>query len=132
MKVIWKKNWFWGKVLTDNSGNKKVPAYIGIGQKVMEHYAGMVGGIAQNVLLEVVFDRPTTAHILGGSPMGNSISEGLLNDKFEVFGYPNMYVIDGSVLQANPGVNPSFSSAALAEYAVDQIPEIKISLFWSN
>lgn len=123
MRVVWKKNWFGGKVLIDNSGNKKVPAYIGIGQKVMEQYASFVGGIAQNVLLEVMFDRPTTAHILGGSPMGNSISEGLLNDKFEVFGYANMYVIDGSVLQANPGVNPSFSIAALAEYAMDQIPE---------
>jgi len=26
-------------------------------------------------------------------------------------------------LQANPGVNPSFSISALSEYAMDQIPE---------
>ena len=44
-------------------------------------------------------------------------------DLEEVFGYPNMYVVDGSILQANPGVNSSFSISALAEYAVDQITE---------
>ena len=123
MRLVWKRKWFGSKIHIDNSGNKKVPAFIDIGQKVMEHYAGLVGGVSQNVLMEVLFDRPTTAHILGGSPMGGSISEGLINDWFEVYGYPNMYVVDGSVLQANPGVNPSFSITALAEYAMDQIPE---------
>ncbi len=44
-------------------------------------------------------------------------------DLEEVFGYPNMYVVDGFILQANPGVNPSFSISALSEYAMDQIPE---------
>ena len=42
-------------------------------------------------------------------------------DLEEVFGYPKMYVVDGSILQANPGVNHSFSISALAEYATDQI-----------
>jgi len=40
-----------------------------------------------------------------------------------VFGYPNMYVVDGFILQANPGVNSSFSISALSKYAMDQIPE---------
>jgi hypothetical protein len=48
----------------ENSGHKRVPAYIKIGQQVMEEYAKKANGIAQNIILEVMFDRPTTAHIL--------------------------------------------------------------------
>lgn len=44
-------------------------------------------------------------------------------DLEEVFGYPKMYVFDGSILQANPCVNHSFSISAVSKYAMDQIPE---------
>jgi cholesterol oxidase len=125
MKLIWKKTWRRSSMKIKNEGNLKVPAYIDIGQKVMESYARKTGGTAQNNLLEVFFNRPTTAHILGGSPMGKTKEEGLINEHFEVHGYPGMYVLDGSVLQANPGVNPSFSISALAEYAMSHIPEKK-------
>jgi cholesterol oxidase len=122
MKFIWKKNFMGGKMIVRNKGNKKVPAYIEIGQKVMEAYAKQTGGIAQNIVLEILFNRATTAHILGGCPMSETITSGVIDDKFRVHGYPNMYVIDGSAVQGNPGVNPSFSILALAEYAIDQIP----------
>jgi len=123
MEMVWGKNWFGGKMKIINLGDKKVPAYIDAGQKVMEHYAELAGGIAQNILLEVFFNRPTTAHILGGCPMGETKEAGLINSKMEVFGYPGMFVVDGSVLQNNPGVNPSFTITALAEYAMSHIPE---------
>jgi len=87
------------------------------------NFAKKVDGTAQNNLLEVFFDRPTTAHILGGSPMGKNKDDGLINERFEVFDYPNMYILDGSVLQSNPGVNPSFSISSIAEYAMSLIPE---------
>jgi len=122
MKFIWKKGLLGDKMVVSNKGNLKVPAYIEIGQKVMEAYAKHTGGIAQNIVLEILFDRPTTAHILGGCPMSDSIDNGVIDDKFRVHGYPGMYVVDGSAMQGNPGVNPSFSILALAEYAVDQIP----------
>jgi cholesterol oxidase len=34
-----------------------------------------------------------------------------------------MYIIDGSIMPANPGVNPSLTITALAEYAMSKIPE---------
>jgi len=34
-----------------------------------------------------------------------------------------MYVLDGSVVQGNLGVNPSFTITALAEYAMSRIPQ---------
>jgi cholesterol oxidase len=122
MRFVWKKSLSGGKMVVRNKGNQKVPAYIEIGQKVMEAYASHTGGIAQNIILEILFDRPTTAHILGGCPMSDSIKTGVIDDKFRVHGYPDMYVVDGSAMQGNPGVNPSFSILALAEYAMDQIP----------
>lgn len=123
MRVFWKKNWMGGTLKIKNKGDQKVPAYIGIGQDVMMNFAKKVDGTAQNNLLEVFFDRPTTAHILGGSPMGKNKDDGLINERFEVFDYPNMYILDGSVLQSNPGVNPSFSISSIAEYAMSLIPE---------
>ena len=39
-----------------------------------------------------------------------------------VFGYPGLYVIDGSAISANPGVNPSLTITALAERAMSFVP----------
>jgi len=121
MKMKWKKNLSGGRMVIDNRGNKRVPAYIDIGQKVTEQYASESAGISQNIILEVVLDRPTTAHILGGCPMSENKEEGVVNPKLEVHSYPGLYIIDGSVIQANPGVNPSFSILAMAEYAMNLI-----------
>lgn len=122
MKMIWSKRIFGGKMKIVNKGNKKVPAYIPIGQKVMNLYAKEVNGIPQNIILEIMYNRPTTAHILGGCLMGKDHHSAVVNDKLEVFNYPGMYIIDGSVIQSNPGVNPSFSILAMAEYAMSKIP----------
>jgi cholesterol oxidase len=107
----------------DNTGRKKVPAYIEIGQKVMHNYAEKSGGIAQNIILEVLFNRPTTAHILGGCPMSFEIEAGVIDPSFRVHGYPGMFVLDGSAIQGNIGVNPSYTILASAEYAMEKIPE---------
>lgn len=125
MKFIWKKTVWGGKMVVRNKGNRKVPAYIEIGQKIMEGYAKHTGGIAQNIILEILFNRPTTAHILGGCAMSDSVHSGVIDDRYRVHGYPDMYVIDGSAIQGNPGVNPSLSILACAEYAMDQIPAKK-------
>ena len=126
MRFMWKSTLWGGKMAVDNTGSKKVPAYIEIGQKVMETYATKTKGIAQNIILEIMFNRPTTAHILGGCPMSDNIKNGVIDDRFRVHGYPEMYVMDGSAIQGNPGVNPAFSILAIAEYAVDQIPHKKV------
>ena len=68
---------------------------------------------------------PTTAHILGGATMGKDINSGVVDDKFEIFNYQGLYVIDGSVVPSNLGVNPSLTITALAEYAMSRFPEKK-------
>jgi cholesterol oxidase len=122
MKMVWKNNIFGGKMKIDNSGNKKVPAFIPVGQEVMERYARKVTGIPQNILLEVFFNRPTTAHILGGCPMSDSAETGVVDKDLKVHGYPEFYITDGSVIQGNIGVNPSLTITAMAEYCMSKIP----------
>jgi cholesterol oxidase len=85
-----------------------------------------------NAFSEVLFSMSTTAHILGGCPMGKTKEEGVVDENFKVHGYPNMMILDGSIVPANLGVNPSFTITALSEYAMDQVAEkpgnINISL----
>lgn len=123
MYFKWKNGLFGGRLRIVNKGRKKVPAYIDIGQKTMEKYAEISGGIAQNIILEVLFNRPTTAHILGGCPMGKDSGSGVVDPGLKVHGYENMYIVDGSVIQGNIGVNPSYTILSMAEYAMDRIPE---------
>jgi len=123
MKMVWKKGLFGGRMKIINREKKRVPAYIDIGQKAMEFYAQESKGIPQNIILETLLNRATTAHILGGCPMSDHIREGVINRKLQVHGYPHMYIMDGSVVQGNIGVNPSFTILAMAEYAMNEIPD---------
>lgn len=122
MRMIYKKGIFGGLKIKPE-GSARVPAYIESGQQVANAFAAKTNGFSQNGLTEIAFNMSTTAHILGGTPMGTDAANGVINDKMEVFNYPNMYIIDGSVIPGNPGVNPSLTITALAEYAMDQIPE---------
>ena len=124
MRMILKRNVFGIRKLSiKNDGNRKVPAYIETGQKVMKLYSKKANAIPQNATTEILFNTPSTAHILGGCPMGDNVKDGVIDKDFKVFKYPNMYILDGSVVQGNLGVNPSFTITALAEYAMNKIPE---------
>lgn len=81
-----------------------------------------VDGVVQSLWTETLLGIPTTAHILGGACMGADPEEGVIDAEHRVFGYPGLYVIDGSSISANPGVNPSLTITALAERAMTKIP----------
>jgi cholesterol oxidase len=59
--------------------------------------------------------RSITVHPLGGCPMGETPAAGVVNSFGEVFGYPGLYVADGSVLPGPVGPNPSLTIAACAD-----------------
>jgi cholesterol oxidase len=56
-----------------------------------------------------------TVHPLGGCPMGVDPTLGVVDPYGRVFGYPGLYVADGSVLPGPVGSNPSLTIAALAD-----------------
>ena len=85
-------------------------------------FAEKIGGVPMNMVTETVLGVPSTAHILGGACMGRDAEEGVIDPWHQVHGYPGLYVIDGSAVSANPGVNPSLTITALAERAMTRIP----------
>ena len=72
---------------------------------------------------ESLLNIPMTAHILGGVPFGESAEDGVVGLDCQVHNYPGLHVVDGSIMPANPGVNPSLTITALAEYAMSRVPE---------
>lgn len=62
-----------------------------------------------------------TPHPLGGCNMGMSAATGVVNHAGQVFGYPNLYVADGSIVPKAIGLNPSKTIAALAELIAEGI-----------
>ena len=101
--------------------NNPPPNQIPIGNRVTRRLAEMANGIPQAAFTDSLFSFPTTAHLMGGVPFGRTDEEGVIDLDFQVFNYPGLYVIDGSVMPANPGVNPSLTITALAEYAMSKI-----------
>lgn len=81
-----------------------------------------VDGVCVSLSTESLFNIPTTAHVLGGCTMGMSAQDGVLDKDHQVFGYQGLYVIDGSSISANLGVNPSLTITAMAERALAKIP----------
>lgn len=98
-----------------------IPGRLEIAHHVTKRFAEKTGGIPSGSLTEGLFEIPMTAHILGGCPMGSDAEEGVIDIKCQVHGYPGLYVVDGSVVPANPGVNPSLTITAMAEYAMSEI-----------
>jgi cholesterol oxidase len=122
MQFVLKKWPFRKKLTLKNNFHEKVQAYLPVGQDIMHRYAKKANAHPQNSTAEILMNIPSTAHILGGVPMGLSGETGVVDPLFKVHGYPNMYILDGSVVQGNLGVNPSLTITALAEYAMSKIP----------
>lgn len=76
----------------------------------------------QAALWTEVLNRTASAHFIGGINIGASADKGVVDPYQRVFGYPGLHVMDGSVMPANPGVNPSLMITALAERAMSYWP----------
>jgi len=115
--------WPFGKVLDTERGKADpVPVYFPIAQQIAKRMAEKMDGIPQSGIIEVLLDKATTAHILGGCPIGTSPDHGVVDTRSMAFGHEGLYVVDGSIIPANLGVNPSLTITAMAEYAMSQVP----------
>jgi cholesterol oxidase len=111
----------WG-LTSDRRVGSPVQAEIPIGHEVTRRMAKKISGTPMGNIVEGAANIAMTAHILGGVPMGDSPEQAAINQDFELYGAPGIYVVDGSVLPANPGLNPSLTITAMAEYAMSKIP----------
>jgi cholesterol oxidase len=131
------RRWFWPFGKRINSvwqSEEAVPKYFPVANETASRLAAKMDGYAGSTLPEVLLNLTSTAHILGGCPMGADASEGVIDRYGRVFGYDNFYIADGSVVPVNLSVNPSLTICALAEWIASHVeakptvhaPEIKV------
>jgi cholesterol oxidase len=70
-----------------------------------------------------LLNRVITVHALGGCPMGDNADKGVVDSWGQVFGYPGLFLADGSVMPGPVGPNPSLTIAALSDRFADQMVE---------
>jgi cholesterol oxidase len=109
-------------LVSESDVEKTIPNTIEIGQRITKQFAKTTNGVPLSSIHESLFDVPTTAHLLGGCAIARSEEEGVLDLDCQVFNYPGLYVVDGSIVPANPGINPSLTITAMAEYAMSRVP----------
>jgi cholesterol oxidase len=84
------------------------------------HSATFAGTPTLNPLWKAAH-QPISVHNLGGCLMADSKEHGVTDPWGEVWGYPGLYVLDGAILPAATGVNPSHTIAAVAERNVEHL-----------
>jgi cholesterol oxidase len=110
-----------GLVSRLNEGQRISPPFE-LSHGITQRFADKTNGVPQDAIPEALLGIPTTAHLLGGVPMGHTAEDGVIDQYCEVHNYPGLYVVDGSIMPANPGINPSLTITAMAEYAMSHIP----------
>ena len=95
--------------------------HIPIVEDFVDRMAAKMDGREGALPFEVI-NRTASAHFTGGIPIGDSSETGAVDPYQRLFGQPGLHVIDGSVMPANTGVNPSLTITALAERAMSLWP----------
>ena len=112
-----------GWVMTSRQGHGNPnPTWIPAANEVVRRVAALMGGTSGGSIGEP-FNRPMTAHFIGGCTIGDSPETGVVDAYQRVYGHPGLHVADGSAISANLGVNPSLTITAQAERAMS---------FWPN
>jgi len=105
------------RLATRDTGHSPL-SYLPIANEAARIFAEEVGGVPFSSIFEGVGGKSMTAHILGGCAFGAGPDTGVIDERHEVFGYPGLFVVDGSAIPSNLGVNPTWTITALAERAM--------------
>lgn len=93
------------------------PDWIPVAHRITRMFATRMDGDPRGSLADP-FNKPISAHYLGGAVIGRTPEEGVIDPYQRLFGYPGLHVIDGAAISANLGVNPSLTITAQSERAV--------------
>ena len=109
--------------LTSEQGHGQPnPTWIPVANEAVRRMAAVLGGTPGGSIGEP-FNRPLTAHFIGGCTIGETAETGVVDAYQRVHNYPGLHIADGSAISANLGVNPSLTITAQAERAM---------AFWPN
>ncbi|MFW6331244.1 MAG: GMC family oxidoreductase, partial [Gemmatimonadota bacterium] len=106
------------RVTQGSAPRASIPEATRLGEQVAE----LTDGYPVSFVMETLSGIPTTAHLLGGCVIGDSPESSVVGPDHQAWNYPGLFVVDGSAVPANPGVNPSLTITALAEHALAAIP----------
>jgi cholesterol oxidase len=121
--VVRRRRGLLGERLTSGRGHGEPnPTWIPAANEAARHAADVMAGDPQGSIFEALLDVPTTAHLIGGCPIGLSPEEGVIDPYHRVFGHAGLHVVDGSAVTANLGSNPSLTITAMAERAMSMWP----------
>jgi len=109
-------------LVSEQDPGDAVPSHLKVAHDVTRAFAGKTNGAPAGSVFESLLNTPLTAHIMGGVPFGRDASEGVIDLDCQAFNYPGLSVADSAIIPANPGVNPSLTCTALAEYAMSRVP----------
>jgi cholesterol oxidase len=110
------------RYLTSEQGHGQPnPTWIPVANEAVRKMAEIVGGTPGGSIGEP-FNRPLTAHFIGGCTIGDSPQRGVIDPYQRVYHYPGLHIADGSAISANLGVNPSLTITAQAERAMSLWP----------
>lgn len=123
INMRWTRPWYWPFKKVLSTHGDPIPTFIPEANEFTRKAAAATGGIGMSSMSEIMFNVPMTAHCMGGCAMAETADNGVIDAQNRVFNYRNLYVIDGSMIAANLGVNPSLTITALAERAMSFIPE---------
>lgn len=118
LKFNFRRTWwspFKPRLVTDAYPGHEAPSYLPVANRAAQELADISGGRAMGFLTESLAGLSNTAHILGGCSMSHDAAEGVIDVRHEVHGHPGLFVVDGSSIPANIGVNPSLTITAMAE-----------------
>jgi cholesterol oxidase len=90
-------------------------------EQAMRDVAGIYGGTFAPLAGWAAFRRILTVHSLGGCHLANDPSHGVVSTEGEVFGYPGLFVADGSVIPTSIGFHPCMTIAAVCERIAEAI-----------
>ncbi|MFN4103280.1 MAG: GMC oxidoreductase, partial [Tepidimonas sp.] len=122
LRLDWSRPWWWPFGHRLRSVGAPLPHHIEVATRFARAAAAATGGVPMASLPEVLFHIPMTAHCLGGAVMAATPRDGVCDRYQRAFGQHNLWIVDGSVIGANLGVNPSLTITALAERAMQHVP----------
>jgi len=128
INLSYKRRWWspFKKLRSGTNPGHEAPSYLKVANDVTREFAKVSGGQPMNMISASLGGMSTTAHILRGCPMSHCARDGVINTQHQVHGYKGLFVVDGSSIPANIGVNPSLTITAMAErFAASQAGKIK-------
>lgn len=118
LRVVRRRGLFGRRLTTRPGHGEQNPRWIPVANEAARAAARRIDGEAMGSVFEATINVPTTAHLIGGCPIGESPESGVIDPYHRVHGHPDLHVCDGAAITANLGVNPALTITAMTERAM--------------